>query len=116
MGLLLYLSTSNIRQSTSWGEPLTIPQVSQTIEVLKNLCEICHEREATRICKICGRKTCNEHWGKEMCRICEATICESCGEKLSLGYCTVCGKLVCASCSKEIGAAVICLQCHSKLT
>ncbi len=80
-------------------------------------CEICGKAGKLRICKICGRKVCPEHFDEKrnICVACAETLCEVCGNKLSIGNCAYCGRLVCEDCSMEIGPALVCRECYQKI-
>ncbi len=83
-----------------------------------SLCEICEEKEAKYICRLCKRKVCEDDFNKDkgICKICEMSICEVCKENLSVGYCEMCGRLICEKCTAySNGASRICIECASKM-
>ncbi len=84
---------------------------------MESLCEICYEKEAEYVCKICGRKVCRNHYKPEsgLCSLCARTLCQICGQKLSIGYCQICGRLGCDTCLRQIDPARwVCIECLQK--
>lgn len=84
--------------------------------MLTELCEICEENSASKTCKICGRRVCEEDYvhSNGMCKVCEATICRICGIHLSIGYCVFCGRQVCEDCAVELDELrYACKECIS---
>lgn len=83
-----------------------------------SLCEICEEKEAHYVCRLCKRKVCEDDFNKErgICKVCEMSICEICNENLSIGYCEICGRLICEKCTAySNGTSRICVGCISKI-
>ena len=76
-------------------------------------CEICRENEPSHVCRLCGRRVCDEDYDErgEICIACSEVICQICRENLSIGYCRVCGRLVCDLCSVKNGATLVCVEC-----
>lgn len=81
-----------------------------------DLCEICLEKPASRVCGLCGRRVCEDHWRGDRCEACEIATCQVCRARLSVGYCMVCGRLVCEDCSVEVGVARVCKLCAARLS
>ena len=84
---------------------------------MSDLCEICHIREARYVCRLCGRRVCEEHFDKEkdLCVICSSSLCELCGVRLAVTYCPVCGRLICYEDSVQVdNVRRVCRECYAK--
>ena len=81
------------------------------------LCEICESREATKVCKICGRHVCSQHINSNgICSVCQETLCERCGKYLSIGYCKICGRYLCEDCLIQISPVeYVCKDCFNNM-
>ncbi len=77
------------------------------------ICEICEDEIASRVCKICGRRVCKNHFNEELqiCKVCEITLCYICMSRFAVTVCAVCGKPICEKDSSKFGLYRICNRC-----
>ena len=77
-------------------------------------CEVCLDEAVDKVCEVCGRRVCNEHYiaSKGRCVVCDEAVCRLCGLMLSIGYCIVCGREICEDCSVEVDEIrYVCVEC-----
>ncbi|MGC9210194.1 MAG: hypothetical protein ACP5FT_02885 [Acidilobus sp.] len=82
-----------------------------------NLCEVCNLRPALHVCRICGRRVCEEHYDESrgICVICASSLCEICKERLAITFCPVCGRLICYEDSVQVdNVRRVCRECFDK--
>jgi len=82
-------------------------------------CEICEDREAKYVCRICGRRVCEEDYSREkgICKVCEMSLCEICKRHLAVGKCEKCGRIICEECTAYFdGARRICKECFTSFS
>ncbi len=67
-------------------------------------CEVCNEKPAKYLCKMCNRYVCEDHYDrkKELCLVCLETLCDICRNSLAVGRCCKCGRKVCHNCLIEL--------------
>ncbi|MEM4717626.1 MAG: hypothetical protein QXE81_02565 [Desulfurococcaceae archaeon] len=88
------------------------------LEVSGTKCEICELNNASRTCRICNRRVCDEDYDYNIdaCIGCRETLCKICGNYLSIGVCKYCGRQGCEDCLIQISLVeYACMECYRGL-